>query len=212
MRRAKASRGRVVVAVCAALAYAVASLGLLPSSSWVSWTSWFVAANVAQSQGERYPCEDHACGCVSAHECWTNCCCHTMHERLVWALQNKVTPPKDLEITDADWVAAADDVDASVEHCSACVPGIKAKLAAGDAAGEDGNDDARVRGARPARAWSALGCKGLTPLAAAGVTLGLGQSMAELLPPTPSVVFGGIPRVDRVASRVLDVTPPPPRV
>ncbi|MFO0828502.1 MAG: hypothetical protein U0572_10190 [Phycisphaerales bacterium] len=43
--------------------------------------------------GDRFPCEDCGCGCGSAAECWTNCCCHTAHERLAWARANGITPP-----------------------------------------------------------------------------------------------------------------------
>lgn len=43
--------------------------------------------------GERFPCEDCSCGCASAAECWTNCCCHTPIERARWALANDVMVP-----------------------------------------------------------------------------------------------------------------------
>jgi hypothetical protein len=32
-----------------------------------------------------FPCMDHRCGCHSAEQCWTNCCCQTPSERLAWA-------------------------------------------------------------------------------------------------------------------------------
>ncbi|WP_425395482.1 hypothetical protein [Aeoliella sp.] len=43
---------------------------------------------------ERYPCENCGCGCNSATVCWTNCCCHTMAERLAWARREGVRPPQ----------------------------------------------------------------------------------------------------------------------
>lgn len=42
---------------------------------------------------ERFPCEDCGCGCASALECWTNCCCHTPIERARWALANDIMVP-----------------------------------------------------------------------------------------------------------------------
>lgn len=43
---------------------------------------------------ERFPCENCPCGCATAEFCWKNCCCHSAEERLAWAKENGVTPPK----------------------------------------------------------------------------------------------------------------------
>jgi hypothetical protein len=32
-----------------------------------------------------FPCMDSPCGCDTAEQCYTNCCCHTPTERLAWA-------------------------------------------------------------------------------------------------------------------------------
>lgn len=40
-----------------------------------------------------YPCQTCRCGCKTAFQCWTSCCCHTPEERLEWARKNGVTPP-----------------------------------------------------------------------------------------------------------------------
>lgn len=45
------------------------------------------------TSSERYPCESCGCGCDSAEHCWSDCCCHTLAERLAWAEKNSVTPP-----------------------------------------------------------------------------------------------------------------------
>jgi len=42
---------------------------------------------------EPFPCQHCRCGCRSAEQCWTSCCCFTLRERLAWAKKNKVTPP-----------------------------------------------------------------------------------------------------------------------
>lgn len=41
-----------------------------------------------------FPCQDHRCGCVSAEQCWTSCCCFTPAERIAWAQQHEVTIPE----------------------------------------------------------------------------------------------------------------------
>jgi hypothetical protein len=49
---------------------------------------------VGKASKEAYPCMNHHCGCQSAEQCWRNCCCMTLEERLVWARQNHVRPPE----------------------------------------------------------------------------------------------------------------------
>jgi hypothetical protein len=44
--------------------------------------------------GEIFPCMHHRCGCLSAEQCWRDCCCLSLEERLVWAKENGVTPPE----------------------------------------------------------------------------------------------------------------------
>ncbi len=41
----------------------------------------------------RFPCENRPCGCMSAEQCWSHCCCCTNAEKLAWARENGVTPP-----------------------------------------------------------------------------------------------------------------------
>jgi hypothetical protein len=40
-----------------------------------------------------FPCQDHACGCRSAEECWLHCCCFTPLEKFAWAREHHVQPP-----------------------------------------------------------------------------------------------------------------------
>ncbi|MCA9285799.1 MAG: hypothetical protein KDA22_11320 [Phycisphaerales bacterium] len=51
------------------------------------------AGGSAAPTGERFPCEDCGCGCASAERCWTACCCHSLDERLAWAVRAGVEPP-----------------------------------------------------------------------------------------------------------------------
>jgi hypothetical protein len=52
-----------------------------------------------------YPCQDHACGCASADECWHHCCCFSNKEKVAWAEEHGVTPP-DFVIAAAEREAA----------------------------------------------------------------------------------------------------------
>ncbi len=40
-----------------------------------------------------FPCQDHPCGCQTAEECWTKCCCLTPEQRWAWAEAHRVRPP-----------------------------------------------------------------------------------------------------------------------
>lgn len=40
-----------------------------------------------------FPCQDNACGCRNAAQCWSSCCCNTDAQKLAWANENSVTPP-----------------------------------------------------------------------------------------------------------------------
>ncbi|MFM7035545.1 MAG: hypothetical protein ACKOYJ_10270 [Planctomycetia bacterium] len=39
-----------------------------------------------------FPCMDRPCGCVTAEQCFTNCCCNTPVETLAWAKAHTVDP------------------------------------------------------------------------------------------------------------------------
>lgn len=41
-----------------------------------------------------FPCQSCSCGCATAEQCWTSCCCFSPEERLAWARENGVQPPK----------------------------------------------------------------------------------------------------------------------
>ncbi len=43
--------------------------------------------------GPAFPCQTRPCGCKSAHQCWTQCCCFSPAQRTAWAKQHQVTPP-----------------------------------------------------------------------------------------------------------------------
>lgn len=86
-----------------------------PLVGWLSAVMYFVVAGglplPLPATGTKdvsvpFPCMDSPCGCANAEQCWTSCCCHTHAERIAWAREHGITPPRDL-IVDVDTEAAA---------------------------------------------------------------------------------------------------------
>lgn len=91
---ALARRGNVLVALISVrarlvrlavlVAYLAFALGIpIPASQ----------ARADKDQSRPYPCQDRPCGCRSAEQCWTSCCCTTPAERVAWALERGVPIP-----------------------------------------------------------------------------------------------------------------------
>jgi hypothetical protein len=75
-------RHRLCVAV-SLLAYLAASLGFpLPAP-----------ARHHKAGGQPFPCQDNPCGCQTAEQCWTHCCCLTPEQHWEWAREHHVEPP-----------------------------------------------------------------------------------------------------------------------
>jgi len=53
-------------------------------------------APAADKPGGAFPCQHGRCGCATAAQCWSSCCCHTPRERMAWAKRHGVVPPIDL--------------------------------------------------------------------------------------------------------------------
>jgi hypothetical protein len=68
-----------------------------------------VSSRVRKDTSVPFPCQDHACGCVSARHCWSgDCCCMTLEEKLAWARANRVSTPLELvSVSNADWHATS---------------------------------------------------------------------------------------------------------
>jgi hypothetical protein len=50
-------------------------------------------AAVHKDTSQPFPCQDHPCGCQTAEQCWSNCCCFTPEERWAWAAAHNIQPP-----------------------------------------------------------------------------------------------------------------------
>lgn len=72
---------RQIVVWLMLLSYCAAIFGVpIPSSQFKDTTTPF-------------PCQNHACGCLNADQCWKSCCCFTPQERVVWAKEHHVPAP-----------------------------------------------------------------------------------------------------------------------
>lgn len=156
---------RLLIVTCAIVAYLAVWVGVMPSPATIG--SWI---GVQLSHEQRYPCEDHQCGCASATECWTSCCCHDDVERLAWAMANGVSPPEGVVFSEATWLAAANANEPGSATCSLCVEVIEENLLAGSSGSTDENAsgdrlDERVEPVgRSSGVMTAAGCKGLSQL------------------------------------------------
>jgi hypothetical protein len=52
-----------------------------------------VPVHPVKDHSQPFPCQDHPCGCHTAEECWSHCCCFTPEERWAWAREHGVEPP-----------------------------------------------------------------------------------------------------------------------
>lgn len=96
---------RRAVNALALLSYVVALAGIpLPAQSVIDTS-------------EPFPCQNHACGCRSAAECWQHCCCFTPEERLQWAIAHHVPVPECLKEDLARNAGGASDDHASANCC-----------------------------------------------------------------------------------------------
>lgn len=190
--------------------YLSASLGILPSPTLIS--RWF-----GHAISEPYPCQDHGCGCASAHECWNACCCYTPHQRLAWAIRNGVAPPPSVRYTDEQWIAAANDVEPDSANCSLCVAEIKSDLANGVAHKPSDPDSSQATDTTSSPSFpfptiSARSCKGLTELLAFALPGVPPLAVSALLPPPARVPGFAHPEDESSPTRALEIASPPPRV
>ncbi len=78
---------------CAVVGYALVISGVPLTGVAVPADSSGAAAKrlAAKDRSVPFPCMDRPCGCVTAKQCFTTCCCHTPAETLAWAEANRVS-------------------------------------------------------------------------------------------------------------------------
>lgn len=77
------------------IGYAVVVSGLpLPAGLLAPAASSPAAAKrlAAKDRSTPFPCMDKPCGCVTAEQCFTSCCCSTPSETLAWARAHDLEP------------------------------------------------------------------------------------------------------------------------
>lgn len=75
--------------------YTLVASGLpLPLGSVAPSTQESPAAKrlAGKDRSRPFPCMDKPCGCATAEQCFTNCCCNTPAETLAWATAHRVEP------------------------------------------------------------------------------------------------------------------------
>lgn len=77
---------------CALVGYVLVASGLpLPFGSPPGAGGEAAAKRLAvKDRAQPFPCMDKPCGCATAEQCFTNCCCHTPAETLAWARGHRV--------------------------------------------------------------------------------------------------------------------------
>jgi hypothetical protein len=148
----------------------------------------------AKPGGQPFPCQDNPCGCQTAEQCWTHCCCLTPEQHWEWARRHNVEPPAyATRPASQGWrstpLRALEESAAAPETACACAAeGAPAKACCGDGQG----DCCRPAPAEPAREapppaegkthW-ALGISALRCQGQSGLWVGGG---AVLPPPAPA--------------------------
>jgi hypothetical protein len=65
-------------------------------------------------------CQSRACGCQSAEQCWSGCCCFTPEQRWAWARQQHVEPPDYAEAPRSGGWQSARKRDGDAKPVKAC--------------------------------------------------------------------------------------------
>lgn len=50
----------------------------------------------AKDLAQPFPCQQRACGCMTASDCWKSCCCFSAGQRVAWARDHDVEVPAEL--------------------------------------------------------------------------------------------------------------------
>ena len=199
-----------------------ACVGLMLVAYLLTVTGFPVLGSTRKHGSVPFPCQDHECGCTSAEQCWTNCCCFSPEQHLVWASEHHIVPP-----VYANLATEHDHDHAGSPGCSHChedetPPSTSGTLRCDQDDHQDADacchshDQADANAPQAAKVrvrWvlslNALGCRGMNTQWVAQGTVA---------PPPPIVVWndlspisGTVPPIksDAVCLTTLPVDPPP---
>ena len=193
---------------CAVAGYALVASGLPLPWAAAPRVDAAAATRPAKDRSRPFPCMDKPCGCATAEQCFTACCCHTRAETLAWARA------RGLEHAVREALARRADVRPVASRSGGCCAAV-ANDAAGCCAAPPG------RPAATAAAPAAGPVRTITlraALACGGILAGWASGAASLVPPAVTAVTIHEPLCAAVA--VLDEgprctrpvpEPPPPR-
>ncbi len=161
----------------------------------------------AKDRSTPYPCMNRPCGCQSAEECWTSCCCTTKAERIAFVLENGLAMPAALQ--------GSEDTPSSRKGCCSAKSTLAACTATGCSKGvghcdkcQPSKKDSRNR---TVLFSSAMKCKGLTSML---VQFGGALVPASATKPVLIVQNEGYltPTDDLRTGATLPPPAPPPRI
>lgn len=92
-------RWHTVISLLLTAAVAAATLGIAPTPAELR--------RIFGLTGELFPCQDHACGCSSAADCFDGCCCFSPAELAAWEAAQR-------------GASACSPVEATTDHCDLC--------------------------------------------------------------------------------------------
>src|SRR2546426_11110740 len=167
-------------------------VGLTLGSFFLSGIGMSLPATRLKVNSIAFPCQDHACGCGSAEQCWQHCCCFTVQERWAWARDHAIEPPAYAEQLPGQEAEAEDAIPVRCCHHH------------GSHQPASGSHTTKVFG------FSALHCRGLA-------TLWSGAAVAVPPPPmsmwSPSLLPIGwvYPSDFSALTIVISLLDPPPR-
>ena len=122
----------------AIIGYALVASGLpLPLGGSAPAATDTVAARrlAAKDRSRPFPCMDRPCGCATAEQCFTSCCCNTPAETLAWARSRGVEIGVLMALEQR--VAAAAVAGPPVENDSCCADTASSCCRSGDASRAD---------------------------------------------------------------------------
>jgi hypothetical protein len=64
-----------------------------------------IPIHLDKDSSQPFLCQNSPCGCKTAFQCWTSCCCNTPKQRQAWAEKNGVTPPTYAQKADSEQAA-----------------------------------------------------------------------------------------------------------
>lgn len=175
-------------------------------------------ARIHKVSTQPFPCQDHPCGCQTAEQCWSHCCCFTPEERWAWAKDREIEPPSYAEKPVEKSIARGwnnikkrdrDNEDTAANTCcqakaqqSCCCNPVT------DSSSKKSSSDNRFRNSMVISVWRCQGYSTFWISAGAVLPIPPIKALPPIWSPPTSIALPDM-KADRVPSTPLD---PPPRL